>query len=309
MAYDSTPISILNAIGLLNSGMTETAEGAFGLPSTHERRFLARTARQWGWGDEDTLRILSAMLGDVSCDVRIEAYESLIRCVELRGERLLSELENHLEQEPLVQAARARLLRELANADLKRVLVLLCPLAASGITWVDKEVTKCLSTCWALDQRVTWHVIKDWLHHRSCHVREMTVRFISSGHWPEGPTAPTILSSVVGDSSSHVRTACARGMSLWAKEDLDLAIPALRTLSRDRSHRNVRAAVAKGVTHWRKAMPYEALEILYPLARDPSRRVRRLARRQICVFEGGFSPVFAKKPRSLLRGGMASCFG
>lgn len=296
MTHDRAPTSILNALRLVKSGMTRTAEETLGLPSMPERRFLARTAHQWGWRDEDTLRILSTMLGDVSCDVRTEAYESLIRCVELHGEQLLSELEKHLEQEPLVQAARARLLRQLAITDVCRVLVLLCPLAASGMTWVEREVAKCLSTCWILDRGVTWHTIEDWLHHTSADVREIAVRFISSGRWPEGSTAPAVLKRVAGDPSSLVRTVCARGMSLWAWEDLDLAIGVLRTLSMDRLHWNIRAAVAKGITHWRKAAPYEALEILYPLARDPSRRVRRLARRQICALDGDCSlrPITAR---------------
>jgi hypothetical protein len=289
MAYERVPPSMRDALGLLDPGAITVAGARVGLLSAPERRFLARTARQWKWGDENTLCILGALLRDTSCDVRSEAHRSLIRCTELHGEPLLSELEACLEQEPWVQISRVLLLQRLAGIDVCRVLALLCPAAASGITWVEGEVTKCLSTCWFLDREGTWHGIEDWLRHRSAHVREIAVRFVSSGHWPNGSNVPSVLQSVTEDPSSLVRTLCARGISLWAWDDLDLAIPALRALSRDRSHRNIRLAVVRGVTHWRKAAPYEALDILFPLLRDVACSVRRLAFRQLNALRREFA--------------------
>jgi hypothetical protein len=190
-----------------------------------------------------------------------------------------------------VQMVRLRLLRLLAVIDVATVLALLQPAAENGITWVEREVTKCLLTCWSLDRNETWDTIEDWLHHRSAHVRDIAVRFISSGHWPKGVSAPDVLRCVVEDPSSLVRATCARGMSLWATEDLPLSISALKALSIDRCHSNVRMAVVRGLTYWRRAAPYEALDILLPLLCDVVRTIRRSAARQARALRREFGNV------------------
>ena len=289
MAYDSALPAILNTLETLGSSPAERADGVRESFPVTERRFLARTAQQWAWNPEDKLCILCVLLGDTICDVRAEAYYSLLRCSELHGEPLLSELEKHPEGEPWVQMTRMRLLRRLATTNVRRVLDLLCPMAQNGTTWVQPEVAACLSTCWTLDREVTWQVIESWLHHGSASVREAAVRFVSTGRWPGGSTVPAVLQFTVNDPVSRVRAVCARGISMWACEDLDLAIPALKTLARDRAHWNVRRAVARGLTHWRKAAPYEALEVLLPLLRDGVFSVRRLAFRHLRALQSEFT--------------------